>query len=66
MLLVEAIEAYLTHVAQVRRLAPATVRAYRADLDSDEDPQTMERLRVQTWPAAAAPMTVAKRWRPPT
>lgn len=40
-------------------------RAYRAGTDSDEDPQTMERLRLQAWPAAAAPVMVAKRWRPP-
>ncbi|WP_309238752.1 hypothetical protein [Actinoplanes aureus] len=41
-------------------------RAYRAGVDSDEDPQTMERLRIQAWPAAAAPAVVSKRWRPPT
>ena len=37
-------------------------RAYRAGIDSDEDPQTMERLRLQAWPAAQAPVVVVKRW----
>lgn len=32
MLLTEAAEAYATHLGAVRRLSPATVRAYRADL----------------------------------
>lgn len=32
--IVEAAEAYLRHVADVRRLSPATVRAYRSDLES--------------------------------
>jgi hypothetical protein len=40
-------------------------RAYRADIDSDDDPETMERLRLQVWPAEAAPVVVAKRWQPP-
>jgi hypothetical protein len=40
-------------------------RAYRADVESDSDPQTMERLRLQVWPAAAAPPVVLKRWQPP-
>ncbi|GAA3250116.1 hypothetical protein ACFO1B_39890 [Dactylosporangium siamense] len=40
-------------------------RAYQAGIDSDEDPRTMERLRLQAWSAPAAPLVVAKRWRPP-
>jgi hypothetical protein len=40
-------------------------RAHRAGVDSDDDPQTMERLRLQVWPAAAAPTVVVKRWQPP-
>ncbi|RSM58552.1 hypothetical protein DMB66_28795 [Actinoplanes sp. ATCC 53533] len=40
-------------------------RAYQADIDSDEDPQTMERLRLQAWSAEAAPSVVVKRWQPP-
>lgn len=40
-------------------------RAYRAGIDSDEDPQTMERLRLQVWSAAEAPVVVLRRWRPP-
>jgi hypothetical protein len=39
--------------------------AYEADIDSDEDPRTMERLRLQVWPAAAAPLEVTKRWQSP-
>ena len=40
-------------------------RAYLAGIDSDDDPQTMERLRLQVWSAAGAPVVVSKRWRPP-
>jgi hypothetical protein len=40
-------------------------RAYEADIDSDDDPQTMERLRLQAWSAAPASVAVAKRWRSP-
>jgi hypothetical protein len=38
--------------------------AARLDLDSDEDPATTERVRVQVWPAAPQPPVVVKRWRP--
>jgi hypothetical protein len=41
-------------------------RAYEAGIDSDDDPETMERLRLQAWPAAEMPVVVAKRWRPPS
>ncbi|WP_246606287.1 hypothetical protein [Paractinoplanes toevensis] len=41
-------------------------RAYEVDIDSDEDPETMERLRVQIWPAAATAQVVVKRWLPPS
>ena len=40
-------------------------RAYRAGIDADDDPLTMERLYLQVWPAAAAPVVVVKRWQPP-
>lgn len=40
-------------------------RAYRAGIDSDDDPHTMERLRLQAWPAVQAPVVVVKRWRSP-
>ncbi|GIF67355.1 hypothetical protein Ais01nite_53900 [Asanoa ishikariensis] len=36
--------------------------ARRLDLDSDDDPATMERLRIQVWPMAAVPVVVVKRW----
>ena len=37
-------------------------RAYEAGVDSDEDP---ERLRLQIWPAKAAPPAVLNRWHVP-
>ncbi|WP_092543769.1 hypothetical protein [Actinoplanes derwentensis] len=40
-------------------------RAHQAGLDSDGDPQTTERLRLQVWSAAAAPVVVSRRWQPP-
>jgi hypothetical protein len=40
-------------------------RAYLSDIDSGNDPQTMERLRLQVWPAAAGAPAVVKRWQPP-
>ncbi|MGW4947481.1 hypothetical protein ACWEOZ_38520 [Actinoplanes sp. NPDC004185] len=40
-------------------------RAYLAGIDSDEDPQTTERLRLQVWSAGEAPVLVSKRWRTP-
>ncbi|MEV4708511.1 hypothetical protein [Actinoplanes sp. NPDC049316] len=36
--------------------------AYDADNESDDDPATMERLTIQIWPAAHAPVAVLKRW----
>jgi hypothetical protein len=41
-------------------------RAYRADVASDDDPATMERVRVQIWPARPGEPAVLKRWQPPT
>jgi hypothetical protein len=38
-------------------------RAHRAGVDSADDPQTMERLRLQAWPDEAGPVSVVKRWR---
>ncbi|MFI6944316.1 hypothetical protein ACIBI4_34100 [Streptomyces sp. NPDC050418] len=37
-------------------------RAAEADIDSDLSPETMERVRVQVWPSAEAPLRVIKRW----
>ncbi|MDQ1136896.1 integrase/recombinase XerC [Microbacterium sp. SORGH_AS 1204] len=58
----EAVEAYLTHVADVRRLSPATVRAYRADLaalvaaigDRPLSDVEVENLREWQWAATKA------------
>ncbi|MEU8265436.1 hypothetical protein AB0C02_33165 [Micromonospora sp. NPDC048999] len=41
-------------------------QALQADIDSDDDPQTMERLRLQVWPAAAERSVVVRRWRSST
>ena len=32
------------------------------DIDSAKTPETMERVRIQVWPAAPADVTVVKRW----
>src|SRR5690625_5017148 len=72
MLLTQAIDAFTAHLADVRRLSPATVRAYRADLTdlvaaigvpeiADVD---LERLRDWLWQAAKrgdARSTLARR-----
>ncbi|BCJ49984.1 hypothetical protein Asp14428_14590 [Actinoplanes sp. NBRC 14428] len=53
-------------------VAPAWVRvrvsksnmaaAGDADIDSGDDRATMERLKIQVWPAAPSPVVVPKRW----
>ncbi|MFC3500118.1 hypothetical protein ACFOOK_03940 [Micromonospora krabiensis] len=51
---------------------PVRVRAARSNLadaerrgiDSDDDPTTMEQLRLQVWPAPHADPVVIKRWKP--
>jgi integrase/recombinase XerC len=71
-LLRDAIDAYLSHLAEVRRLAPATVRAYRSDLDDLADTGgdlplaevDVEHLREWSWSAAQrgrARSTLARR-----
>ncbi|MFI8631847.1 tyrosine recombinase [Microbacterium sp. NPDC077663] len=55
----EAVERYTEHIAKVRRLSPATVRAYRADLadlvavsgDLDVSDVDVENLREWLWSA---------------
>jgi integrase/recombinase XerC len=55
----EGVDAYLRHVEQVRRLSPATVRAYRSDLaglatatgDADLAEVDLEALRDWLWQA---------------
>ena len=67
-----AVDAYLRHLAEVRRLAPATVRAYGSDLadlvahtdDPDVGDLDVEHLRAWTWQASGdgkARSTIARR-----
>ncbi|MFF3863758.1 hypothetical protein [Streptomyces sp. NPDC002209] len=37
-------------------------RATQADIDSDESPETTEKIRIQVWPAPEFPAKVIKRW----
>ncbi len=37
-------------------------RATEADVDSDESPETTEKVRIQVWSAPATPSKVIKRW----
>ncbi|GAA1376042.1 hypothetical protein [Streptomyces beijiangensis] len=37
-------------------------RATEADADSDESPETTEKVRIQVWPASELPAKVVKRW----
>ncbi|MFF4846356.1 hypothetical protein [Streptomyces sp. NPDC001194] len=37
-------------------------RAARADIHSDESPETTEKIRIQAWPAPKSPTKVMKRW----
>ncbi|RWR18420.1 tyrosine recombinase XerC [Microbacterium enclense] len=63
----EAIEGYLSHLADVRRLSAATVRAYRSDLsdlarasgDADLDEIDVETLREWQWDATTAGLSKA-------
>ncbi|MFF2774012.1 hypothetical protein ACFVU3_03815 [Streptomyces sp. NPDC058052] len=57
-----ALPAGWTRVRASRRNLAAAVRA---DVASDESPETMEHLRVQAWPAPYAGPRVVKRWTPP-
>ncbi|WP_121700936.1 hypothetical protein [Streptomyces sp. E5N298] len=41
-------------------------RAAQADIDSDESPETTEKIRIQVWAAPEHPTTVIKRWHHPT
>lgn len=58
----EAVEGYLAHLSDVRRLSPATVRAYRSDLadlvshlgDPAVDAVDLDELREWQWQASKA------------
>ncbi|WP_433790436.1 hypothetical protein [Actinoplanes sp. CA-252034] len=39
--------------------------AWRAGVDSDDDPGTTERVLIQLWPSGPGPVTVLKRWTEP-
>ncbi|MEU5141936.1 hypothetical protein [Streptomyces sp. NPDC021139] len=41
-------------------------RAAQADIDSDESPETTEKIRIQVWAGPEHPTTVIKRWHHPT
>ncbi|SCF44008.1 hypothetical protein GA0070561_0184 [Micromonospora saelicesensis] len=47
---------------RVRAASSNLAEAERVGVDSDEAPQTMERLRVQVWPAPREEPVVLKRW----
>ena len=63
----EAVEGYLSHLSTVRRLSPATVRAYRSDLgdlvrasaDPDVRQVDIDTLREWQWDAAATGLSKA-------
>jgi hypothetical protein len=39
--------------------------AWRADIDSADEPETIERVLIQLWPGGPGPVTVLKRWTEP-
>ncbi|MEU1397463.1 hypothetical protein ABZ403_15565 [Micromonospora zamorensis] len=47
---------------RVRAARSNLIEAKRLGIDSDDDPSTMERLRVQVWPAPHSEPVVIKRW----
>ncbi|MEV4493295.1 hypothetical protein AB0K04_24665 [Micromonospora coxensis] len=49
---------------RVRAASSNLGEAERSGISSDESPQTMERLRVQVWPAPAGQAVVLRRWEP--
>jgi hypothetical protein len=50
---------------RVRAASGNLAEAERLDLESDEAPETMERLCVRIWPAPFSDPVVLKRWSPP-
>ncbi|MEH1168085.1 hypothetical protein V6V47_22140 [Micromonospora sp. CPCC 205539] len=49
---------------RVRAARSNLIEADRLGIESDDDPATMERLRVQVWPAPHTEPVVIKRWKP--
>lgn len=49
---------------RVRAARNNLAEAERLDIDSGNDPATMERLRLQIWPAPLENPVVVKRWKP--
>ncbi|MFC7814661.1 hypothetical protein ACFUTR_08410 [Streptomyces sp. NPDC057367] len=47
---------------RVRASRSNLARAIEADVDSDDGPETTEKVRIQVWPAPEAPSEVIKRW----
>ncbi|MET8473213.1 hypothetical protein ABZY90_03745 [Streptomyces sp. NPDC006422] len=47
---------------RVRASRSNLARAAQADVDSDESPETTEKIRIQVWAAPASPATITKRW----
>ncbi|MBC9714625.1 hypothetical protein H9Y04_18875 [Streptomyces sp. TRM66268-LWL] len=47
---------------RVRASRSNLARAARADIDSDETPETTEKIRIQVWPAPELPPKITKRW----
>ncbi|MEU0657405.1 hypothetical protein ABZ485_35035, partial [Streptomyces albogriseolus] len=47
---------------RVRVSRSDVARATQADIDSDESPEAIEKIRIQVWPAAELPARVVKRW----
>jgi hypothetical protein len=39
--------------------------AAQADIDSEESPETTEKIRIQVWPAPESPAKIIKRWSQP-
>ncbi|MFF7872167.1 hypothetical protein ACFZCT_37860 [Streptomyces qaidamensis] len=47
---------------RVRVARSNLARAAQADTDSGESPETMEKIRIEVWPAPETPVKIIKRW----
>ncbi|MGY6025200.1 hypothetical protein [Streptomyces spinosirectus] len=50
---------------RVRVARSNLARATQADIDSDGNPETTEKIRIQVWPSPEAPVKIIKRWPQP-